>query len=291
MATIQQAILNCNAKEWNVNKRYRVGQSVFIGEKIYQNITGGNSNPIDLSDWILVDLATDFNPSDFDLEEFTNESLNPFVRESELVKQSNLVITATLGDLGVSTFEEVTPLIVTDYVASIDNAIGVNQLFTLEVVKNGVFDVESTDWAIWGIVDEASFITYFENSGTYDMQVSNFSLVGNRISCELNVGLGSGMLLSLLGVTKINAFNGIINLEYVQFDGNSITEINNFNNLPKLLSLDFQNNLLTTAEFNKLNSWALIAPDNGNISASGNTDNFNTSTTYTTLLSKGWIIS
>jgi len=62
MATIQQAILSNNASEWNENKRYRVGQSVFIGAKIYQNTTGKNSNPEDLTDWVLIDL-TDTPPN------------------------------------------------------------------------------------------------------------------------------------------------------------------------------------------------------------------------------------
>jgi len=61
--------------------------------------------------------------------------------------------------------------------------------------------------------------------------------------------------------------------------------------LVNLTILELSDNQITTAQFNILNSWAILAPINGNISTNNNTNNFNTSTTYTTLLGKGWSIT
>jgi len=58
-----------------------------------------------------------------------------------------------------------------------------------------------------------------------------------------------------------------------------------------LTTLLLVDNQITTAQFNTLNSWAILAPINGSINTNNNTDNFNTSTTYTTLLGKGWSIN
>jgi len=58
-----------------------------------------------------------------------------------------------------------------------------------------------------------------------------------------------------------------------------------------LTALNLSDNQITTTQFNILNSWAILAPINGSINTNNNTDNFNTSTTYTTLLGKGWSIT
>ena len=89
---------------------------------------------------------------------------------------------------------------------------------------------------------------------------------------------------------KIENLDALVNLTTLVLSSNQLTKIENLDALVNLTYLDLSYNQLTTIEFNKLNSWAILAPSNGQIFASNNTDNFNLSTTYTTLLAKGWTI-
>jgi len=92
-------------------------------------------------------------------------------------------------------------------------------------------------------------------------------------------------------LTTIENLDALVNLTYLDLRYNQLTTIENLDSLVNLTSLGLGNNQLTTTEFNKLNSWAILAPNNGTIYASNNIDNFNLSTTYTTLLAKGWTIN
>ena len=43
-----------NSQEWDAKKRYKVNEVVLFEGFSYQNTTGGNSSPSDLTDWILL---------------------------------------------------------------------------------------------------------------------------------------------------------------------------------------------------------------------------------------------
>ena len=101
----------------------------------------------------------------------------------------------------------------------------------------------------------------------------------------------TNLYLSNNQLTAIENLDALVNLTYLDLRYNQLTTIENLDSLVNLTSLGLGNNQLTTTEFNKLNSWAILAPNNGTIYASNNIDNFNLSTTYTTLLAKGWTIN
>jgi hypothetical protein len=50
----QKVKLNSFVQNWSPNKRYKISSNVRIGQNIYQNTTGVNSNPELLIDWIFV---------------------------------------------------------------------------------------------------------------------------------------------------------------------------------------------------------------------------------------------
>ena len=91
-------------------------------------------------------------------------------------------------------------------------------------------------------------------------------------------------------LTTIENLDSLVNLTHLDLSYNQLTTIENLDSLVNLTYLYLSDNQITTTEFNKLNSWAILAPNNGQIYTSNNIDNFNLSTTYTTLLAKGWTI-
>ena len=97
--------------------------------------------------------------------------------------------------------------------------------------------------------------------------------------------------LSYNQITTIENLDSLVNLTVLYLTLNQITTIENLDSLVNLTALNLSDNQITTTQFNILNSWAILAPINGSINTNNNTDNFNTSTTYTTLLGKGWSIT
>ena len=164
----------------------------------------------------------------------------------------------------------------------------------------------------YGIEDEASFILFFENWGATNIAVTDFYLSADTLRCNLSFDGVTELDLDSFGITKIINLDALVNLTYLGLSDNQLTTIENLDSLVNLTTLGLgysqlttienldalvnltnlylDNNQLTTTEFNKLNSWAILAPNNGTIYASNNIDNFNLSTTYTTLLAKGWAI-
>jgi hypothetical protein len=178
-----------------------------------------------------------------------------------------------------------------------------------------IFDInvnQATLLANKGIDDEASFYSFLLTTGATDIFINDFLLENNRLYCELRFDNWTGYDFFDFGITGINNLSALKNFTSLGFSINQITSIKNLNQLTKLQDLNFQvnqistindisylkqllllnieNNQLTTSDFNNLNDWALIAPENGNIYTGGNIDDFNTSTTYTTLLAKNWTI-
>lgn len=59
---IQIIRLTNNNESWNQKKRYRVNDVVNDSGGVYQNFTGGNSNPTLLIDWINISFSSPLNP-------------------------------------------------------------------------------------------------------------------------------------------------------------------------------------------------------------------------------------
>jgi len=199
------------------------------------------------------------------------------------------------------------------------------------------FDVEA-DWESIDITDAESFLNriiegdYFAIGDTIE-NISNFSLVENRLRCTLEPVNSIASLLNF-NLTKINSFisnqgfiiisgtlidsfdklgdiyetisdiniggnqlstvdipDTFINLSVLEIQNNGLSTITRFPLFPNLSSFNLYQNNFTTEEFDKLNDWALIAPDNGTMDASNNADDFSDSITYTTLINKGWTIT
>lgn len=133
--------------------------------------------------------------------------------------------------------------------------------------------LNSLSAGIFEIIFPNNQITKIENIDNFKSETNNIQLNGNNISVLENLQGFALLQILLLEDNQIdtiitNALNGCVNIA----------------------NLSIQNNQLTTSQFNNLNSWATTVANGGTINASNNIDNFNTSTTYTTLLGKGWTI-
>jgi hypothetical protein len=263
---------------------------------------------------------------------------NPIVT---LPSQSTILIEATLSDLGVSTFDEVTPAKLAEYSATLDIEVGLNQDIDYKIKEGFSFDLlvdEAELFTNLGINDEATFTTWVETNISATPTITDFALGDGRIRCNLSfpftgaivqfedfgiiringlrclleseelvvlnssiteiTGVNNLTNLTLFAIinsnlTKIENISNLVNLTTIGFPQNNISEIETgaFDNLLNLNEIYLEDNSLTTAEFDKMNTWAVNAVSGGTITTTGNTDNFNTSTTYTTLLGKGWTIN
>jgi len=160
----------------------------------------------------------------------------------------------------------------------------INYNFDFEYTGTEMFDN-------YGIEDEATFISFLESQRATNIIVTDFQLTPSRLRCNLTFDGITELDLSSFGINKINNLDSLVNLTTLYLGDNQITTIENLDSLVNLTYLDLSYNQITTTQFNILNSWAILAPINGNISTNNNTNNFNTSTTYTTLLGKGWSIT
>ena len=130
---------------------------------------------------------------------------------------------------------------------------------------------------------------------TVFFQAKNSGVVGSQSRVAKKLKLDSLVNLTTLNlrfsnISVIENLDSLVNLTALYLDNNNISVIENLDSLVNLEILGLENNNLTTTEFNKLNTWAILAPSNGKIYTSSNIDNFNLSTTYTTLLGKVWTI-
>ena len=190
----------------------------------------------------------------------------------------------------------------------------ITDLINCEILEpNFYLRISGTDmYDNYGIEDEATFVSYLAGQDANNIVVTDFYLSADTLRCNLSFDGIISINLEYFGITKIVNLDALVNLNTLDFNDNQLTTIENLdalvnlntlylssNQLTKIVNLDalvnlntlgLGNNQLTTSEFNKLNSWAILAPNNGTIYASENTDNFNLSTSYTTLLAKGWII-
>ena len=49
-----QVKLRNNVQEWNAKRRYKVNEVVTLSGRVYQNLTGANSSPDGLTDWVMI---------------------------------------------------------------------------------------------------------------------------------------------------------------------------------------------------------------------------------------------
>ena len=226
------------------------------------------------------------------------------------------VFSVTLAQLGAVDFNDDIPAKIKAYAIANSITKAVNETHDWEVTENFNFDFEYTGTDMfdnYGIEDEATFVSYLSGQGATNIIVTDFQLTPSRLRCNLTFDGITELDLSSFGINKINNLDSLVNLTtlylgdnqittienldslvnltYLYLHYNQITNINNLDSLVNLTQLELNDNQITTAQFNILNSWAILAPSNGIISTNNNTDNFNTSTTYTTLLGKGWAIT
>ena len=146
----------------------------------------------------------------------------------------------------------------------------ITDLINCEILEpNFYLRISGTDmYDNYGIEDEATFVSYLSGQGATNIAVTDFYLSADTLRCNLSFDGTTELYINSFGITKIVNLDSLVNLNYLYLNSNQ----------------------LTATEFNKLNSWAILAPNNGQIYTPNNTDNFNLSTTYTTLLAKGWTI-
>jgi hypothetical protein len=260
---------------------------------------------------------------------------------AEIEGQSTILIEATLSDLGVSTFDEVTPAKLAEYSATLDIEVGLNQDIDYKIEEGFSFDLlvdEAELFTNLGINDEATFTTWVTTNISATPTITDFSLADGRIRCNLSFPfIGGDVYLNNLSINEIKSltcFNnpmwlvidtsnitqiknvanltnitglsvlnsnitkleGISNLTQIigfDFNNNNISEIETgvLDNLVNIIAFELSNNNLTTAEFNKMNPMAILVANEGQAGAENNADNFDTSTTYATLLAKDWSIT
>ena len=161
------------------------------------------------------------------------------------------------------------------------NIFGISKIINLDSLVN-LTELDLYDNQLTKIenLDSLVNLTYLYLNSNQLTKIENLDSLINLT----NLYLGGNQL------TKIENLYALVNLTELYLYDNQLTKIENLDSLVNLNYLDLSYNQLTTTEFNKLNSWAILAPNNGTIYASNNIDNFNLSTTYTTLLAKGWTI-
>jgi hypothetical protein len=259
---------------------------------------------------------------------------------SEIEGQSTILIEATLSDLGVSTFDEVTPAKLAEYTATLDIEVGLNQDIDYKIEEGFTFDLlvdEAELFTNLGINDEATFTSWVEANISLTPTITDFTLADGRLRCNLSIPeIDNEILIQDFAITEIKSLRCFNNADSLIIDGSNITEIKNvanltginvlaitnsniakldgIGNLTQLVAFNFNhnniseiqtgvldnlvnivafglsNNSLTTAEFNKMNTMAIAVANEGTAEVENNTDDFDTSTTYATLLAKDWSI-
>ena len=195
-----------------------------------------------------------------------------------------------------------------------------------EVVLN--FDV-TADWtltvdsvgAVSPVTDEASFRQYLTdgangNNNLTNIVITNFSLIGGRLRCNLTAG-GTRLILNEIDVTDVFGVVNLSSLQYLYLGDNQIVTFNPTIALPSslkvleigdnqivtfnptialpssLTSLGLYGNQMTLAGYAASESWANAQPSFTNpctIDFSGNPDSITGTNLETILLTKNVII-
>ena len=193
-------------------------------------------------------------------------------------------------------FESMTELLLSSFgINKINNLDSLVNLTYLDLSTNQITNINNLD-SLVNLTELFLFsnqITTIENLDSL-VNLTTLDLSYNQINTIENLD-------SLVNLTELHLFDNqintienldsLVNLTDLYLNNNQITTIENLDSLVNLTDLYLSSNQITTAQFNILNSWAILALINGSINTNNNTDNFNTSTTHTTLLGKGWTIN
>jgi Leucine-rich repeat (LRR) protein len=171
--------------------------------------------------------------------------------------KKNIFFTTSLADLGLTTFDELTNEIVKDWIDSLEIVENDNEIYYFDITDEVGYNFDVTaDWEninFYPVIDENSFVAFLENyyivgydsNDLTDIVVSDFTLVGNRLRCNLSAN-GTRFHLNECGITQLNCIGDIYGLQNLNLDNNLITEFNTINSLPSTLQqLTMQYNQLT----------------------------------------------
>lgn len=120
------------------------------------------------------------------------------------------------------------------------------------------FDI-TANWSLTtpSVVDESSFRTFLESgedgegniNSLTDVVITDFSLVGNRLTCNLTANTGFGDLyLSYMDITDITSFGNLQIIESLYLYGNNILSVDNTTWPIGVANLDLSNNSIISVD-------------------------------------------
>lgn len=187
---------------------------------------------------------------------------NPFITLNDLPpipepsqeKQSLNYVVADLFDLGVASFDEITPQIVEEYSESLEKPNTDNALFTLDIYEvypnfdvTGNWEEHSSGNSFGQVTDQASFVTFLENQGFSSIEIDYFDLTDGRLQAKLTVSGFSILDLRYLEITEVRKLQGFVGLQQIYLSNNNLTVFNpELPLLEPLFRLDLFNNQLET---------------------------------------------
>lgn len=193
-------------------------------------------------------------------------------------KLKEIIYTVTLSEIGATGWDEPYPNDIATLLQAYNLAnrpdTKAGEDYFYEVTENQIaefnFWLGNSDWSAIDITDEESFIAMLELDGIVGLIVENFSLVNDGdLKCRITYD----------------------SWDFANFYSWGITSIENMDCLIGVSEIDFSINNIDLDSWNNLNSFAVTTIDSGYMIAEYNVgDNFNTSTTYNTLLLKSWEI-
>jgi hypothetical protein len=198
---------------------YRIFTTIVNGTSVnYLFLAPGGSYGIDL----LQTVAADF-------EAFGESNQNP-----NSFKQ-NKIYKTTLSSLGVDTFELLTPLIIKNWIASLNVADEDNLIYYYEVTDELPNFNITANWATgdatYPVTNQVSFElflgnrSYGEENNMTNIVITDFSLVGNSLTCNLTAD-GSVLDISEMQVTEVLSCGNVEGLQILLLESNQIVTFN-----------------------------------------------------------------
>lgn len=111
------------------------------------------------------------------------------------------------------------------------------------------------DWAALGVTNQATFIAWVEANSDYTVDsVTDFSLVGTELKCNIAASGGTGLFFQSQGITEVKAIgNGFELINILRLTDNNLTTFNP--TLPLPISVT---NLYL--DVNNISDWLLLEP-------------------------------
>jgi hypothetical protein len=204
-------------------------------------------------------IITDAN---FQLFGESNQNPNSF--------KQNKIYTNTLFSLGVDTFELLTPLIIKNWIESLNIVEEDNFIYYFDITDEiPNFDI-TANWATgdanYPVTDQSSFELFLGNrsynntNNLTNIVITNFSLVGNRLTCNLTAN-GTILDISDMQVTEVLGVGNLLELQQLYLGYNQIVSFNPTIALPSgLQELNLIANQMTTAGYTASEVWANTQP-------------------------------